>query len=230
LKKIVLKEGKKLILLLIPLFLFTSCASLNNTSSSIDASYEKPSNNAMSTTTASKETAVVIPTSEIHSQLFKEKVMLLASELTSNLKEYNKEMKTAVVSTFVNLDDLSDTSRFGRFATESLVYEMHRSGYRVYEMRQSKKVAFLKRNGEFSLTRKGTELLDKYSSDAVIVGTYSLVNEELTLYARMIDKKTSRIISVASVSFPLDNDPYTSDLLDGSSGIAMPIKVIEGAE
>lgn len=163
---------------------------------------------------------------------FNRRIALLASQLTGNLKEYDPEARSLVVTSFVDLDNLAKTSRFGRFVTERLAYEMHRAGYRVFEIRQARKIEIVKNEGEFHLTRESRELLDKYRSDAVIVGTYALVSGELTLHARMVERDTSRVVSVAALSFNLEEDPYTASLFrsDKKPGVILAITPLQEDE
>ncbi len=205
--EIKMKFGKKVLFPLILGFLLSSCASMNETA--VSYSYDSDIGKASPASWRTKDQSKV----RVAAEIFERKIMLLSSQLTSNLKEYDPEMKSLVVTTFVDMDDLSQTSRFGRYASERLVHEMHRAGYRVFEIRQSKNIEILEEKGEFHITRKSAELLNRYRSDAVIVGTYTCVNGELTLHARMLERDTSRVVSVAALSFHMNEDPYTEELL-----------------
>jgi TolB-like protein len=141
------------------------------------------------------------------------KVTALATQLVDNIKQYRPDANPVVVTTFVNIDSLQSTSQFGRYVSERLVYDLHKMGFQVFEIRQSKWIRVLKRKGEFHLTREARDLLNRYRSDAVIVGTYLVVDSELALQVRMLDRDTSRIISVASMEFNLDEDPYLRRLV-----------------
>ena len=136
------------------------------------------------------------------------KIDLIAKQLFDNLKGFSHESSPVVVTTFVELDSLGGTSQFGRYVSERLVYVLHNMGFQVFEIRQSQLVKVVKRKGEFHLTRETMELLNRYRSDAVIVGTYLLVEGELSLQVRMLDRDSSRIVSVASTEFKLDDDPF----------------------
>jgi len=142
------------------------------------------------------------------------KIHLLSSQITTNLKEYDPEMKSMVFTTIVDLDNLDNTSRFGRYVSERLIHEAHRAGYRVYEIRQAENILFMENKGEFHLTRKGSALLNKYRSDAVVVGTYSHVQDILTIHIRMLDHDTSRIISVGTATFMLKDDAFAQALIN----------------
>ena len=161
---------------------------------------------------------------------FNHKVRLLASQITTNLKEYDPEMKSMIFTTIVDLDNLDTTSRFGRYVSERLVHEAHMAGYRVYEIRQAENILFMENKGEFHLTRKGTELLNKYRSDAVVVGTYSHIQDVLTIHIRMLDHDTSRIISVGTATFMLKDDAYANalinikDMMDEETGTIVTLR------
>lgn len=158
------------------------------------------------------------------------KVTILATQLFSNLKQYSQENNAVVVTTFVDMDSLGNTNRFGRYVAERLVYVLHKMGFQVFEVRQSKWIKVVKNRGEFHLTRNARELLNKYRSDAVVVGTYVLVNNELTLHLRMLDRDTSRILSVASMNFNLNEDNYLKKLIsieDTDIDVSTALKPLE---
>ena len=160
-------------------------------------------------------------------EVFNQKIYLLSSEISSNLKQYNPEISSVVVSTFVNLHDLESSSSFGRFVTERLVHEMHKGGYHVYEIRQAEKIVTVPRHGEFNITRRGEELMNSYSSDAVVIGTYTLVEDILTLHVRMLERKSSRVISVGSTAFNIGSDSYAYSLLDRDDRSGNSISISE---
>lgn len=141
------------------------------------------------------------------------KVTILATQLFTNLKQYSQENNAVVVTTFVDLDSLGTTNRFGRYVSERLGYVLHKMGFQIFEVRQSKWIKVVKNRGEFNLTRNARELLNKYRSDAVIVGTYLRVNDELVLHLRMLDRDSSRVLSVASMNFNLNEDYYLNKLI-----------------
>ncbi|GMT42792.1 MAG: hypothetical protein IEMM0002_1203 [bacterium] len=150
---------------------------------------------------------------EISSEKLNKAITVLATQVYNNLEKSDQEERSVVVTTFVDVDSLESGGRFGRYISEMLVYVLYKLKFRLFEIRQAEEIMVIRKGGEFQLTRESEKLLDKYSSDAVIVGTYILVDNDLTLTLRMLDRETSRIISVAAISLNLADDPFLLRLL-----------------
>ncbi len=103
------------------------------------------------------------------------------------------------VTTFVNIDDLYQSSTFGRILAEQLLSEMAMRGYNVIEIRQSDSMQIQENAGEFSLSRQTSTLRDKRDLSAIVVGTYAVSPVRVYINARIIDPANSLIVSVGSV-------------------------------
>lgn len=193
---------KKLTILVMAIALFTGCAFFKGNKNASG----KPTNDGQRTSAAGQA-------NQTDPEIFNTRVVSLASQLSSYLQNYDIASRTIVVTTFVNLDSLKAGNRFGRLLSEQLVFSIHTMGYRVFELRTSKEIKLRENSGEFFLTRNEEELLAPYRPDAVIVGTYQVVGNSVNVQARMIDVATSRIVSVSSVAFKLDEDPFSAQLL-----------------
>lgn len=124
------------------------------------------------------------------------KILNVAHDLNNRVEEFNPEEKTVAVTTFVDLDNLDSSSSFGRFIAERLSMELHKLGFNVRELRQRKSIEFKKEKGEFSLSRKSADLMKNFQVDAILVGTYLMVGDEVVVNAKLIDVDSSRVISV----------------------------------
>ena len=103
------------------------------------------------------------------------------------------------VTTFVDLDNLYETSTFGRVLSEMLMSEMSMKGYNVVEVRLGEAMQIMHNKGEFILSRDTANLRSDQTLSAIIVGTYVVSPERVYLNARVIDPATSRLVSVGSV-------------------------------
>jgi TolB-like protein len=129
-----------------------------------------------------------------------------------------------LASTFVNLDDLDDTSPLGRLITENLVHELQVRRWNVYDIRLSKAVA-VNPTGEFVLTRDPKLLEYQYLVAGVLAGTYSITGEEVFVNARIIDINTGVVVSSGQISLPIDE--FGARLLvDGDQ--LKPMRIIRG--
>ena len=103
------------------------------------------------------------------------------------------------VTTFVNIDDLYQSSTFGRILAEQVLSELAMRGYNVIEIRQSDSMQIQENAGEFSLSRQTAALRDKRDLSAIVVGTYAVSPVRVYINARIIDPTNSLIVSVGSV-------------------------------
>ncbi len=103
------------------------------------------------------------------------------------------------ISTFVNLDDLYNTSSFGRMLSEQLMSELAMRGFDVIELRHSDALQFLETTGELALSRDVAVVRHERQLGGVIVGTYVVSPVRVYVNARLLDPSTSRVLSASSV-------------------------------
>ncbi|MDK2797418.1 MAG: hypothetical protein PWQ19_968 [Tepidiphilus sp.] len=147
----------------------------------------------------------------------------LADQIERNIRHKNL-LPAVLASTFVNLDDLDDTSPLGRLISENLIHELQVRHWNVYDIRLSKAVA-VNPAGEFVLTRDPKLLEYQYLVAGVLVGTYSIANDEVFVNARVIDVNTGVVVSSGQISLPIDE--FVARLLvDGDQ--LKPMRIIRG--
>jgi TolB-like protein len=103
------------------------------------------------------------------------------------------------VTTLVNLDDLYSTSSFGRMYAEQLMSELAMKGYDVVELRHSDALQFMNNAGEFGLSRDTTAVKEARNLGGILVGTYSASPLRVYVNVRLIDPKSSIVLSAGSV-------------------------------
>ncbi len=119
------------------------------------------------------------------------------------------------VTTFVEIDNLYQSSTFGRILAEQLISELSMKGYNVTEIRLSDAVQIMESEGELGLSRQIDVLRPQQSLSGLVVGTYAVSNERVYINARLIDPRSSNIISVGSVE--MSKSKEISQLLRGNS-------------
>jgi len=159
-----------------------------------------------------------------------EQIQVIAIELNHRIREFDPNDKSLAVTTFVDLDNLSESSSFGRFLGEQLSTELHKLGFNIRELRQRKTIAILRDKGEFALTREASELMKKFQVDAVLAGTYMLVGDEVVVNARVIDVDSSRVISVGQMITSLRGLDQIRALLSRRSRGSTPIVKVVNPE
>jgi TolB-like protein len=103
------------------------------------------------------------------------------------------------VTTFVNIDDLNNTSTFGRMYGEQLMSELAMRGYDVVELRHADALQFLNNTGEFALSRDMGLVKKSQNLGGVVVGTYVVSPLRVYVNARLVDPSSSIILSAGSV-------------------------------
>lgn len=119
------------------------------------------------------------------------------------------------VTTLVNIDDLYTTSTFGRMFSEQLISELAMMGYDVVELRHSDALQFMNTAGEFALSRDTAAVKPARDLGGVVAGTYTVSPERVYVNVRLIDPKSSMILSAGSVE--MEKTKELSRMLRGGS-------------
>ena len=119
------------------------------------------------------------------------------------------------VTTFVDIDNLYETSTFGRLLAEQMMSELTMRGYNVIELRQAEAMQIMYDRGEFGLSRDMATLKKHQDVSAIVVGTYTASPERIYLNTRLIDPQSSMVASVGSVE--MHRTPEISRLLRTNS-------------
>jgi TolB-like protein len=110
------------------------------------------------------------------------------------------------VTTFVEIDNLYQSSTFGRILAEQLISELSMRGYKVIEIRLSDAVQIMEDQGEMGLSREVQTLRPNQEIAGLVVGTYASSTDRVYVNARIIDPKSSQVISVGSVEMAKSNE------------------------
>jgi TolB-like protein len=132
-------------------------------------------------------------------------VIEIANQLLVNIPYNTQKYNKFVLTTFVNLDKFSQTSQFGRLLAESLIDELHTRKFKILDFRTQQTI-LVNKNGEFTLTRDIIKLKDEIPEALIVVGTYSILNDnKIMINARIINNFTSDVVSTAKVVFRYNN-------------------------
>lgn len=141
--------------------------------------------------------------------VFNSNMIFLADQVDRN-RDDAVVSKPLIVTSFANLDDLSETSSLGRLIGEQLMHEMKVRGWNVIDMRVTKSIS-VNPSGEFSLSRDLGRIRDTFKVGSVVVGTYTKTSDGLLLSARVIDVSTGAVVSTAQSR--LARDRFTTQLV-----------------
>jgi TolB-like protein len=133
---------------------------------------------------------------------FNARMIFLAEQLERNVDRKSVD-NTFIVTSFSNLNRLSETSGLGRLIGENLIHELQVRRWRVFEMRMTKDV-IINDTGEMSLSRDNNRIRNTFKLGGVVTGTYSMAGRDIIVNARVVDVETGLVISSAQTHLPVD--------------------------
>ncbi|MEA3553397.1 MAG: FlgO family outer membrane protein [Campylobacterota bacterium] len=130
-----------------------------------------------------------------------EVIMQIAKQLLHSNTVKDKTTKI-ILTTFVNLDNLEETTTFGRMLSESMFNELHVNKFNVTDFRGQDAISVTK-DGEFHITRETEKLKDTIETiEYILVGTYvKFENKSFLINSRIIDSISGNIISSSRVIY-----------------------------
>ena len=130
----------------------------------------------------------------------------LANDLFRHLADADPENgdlgKGVLVCTFVELKKLTRTSSLGRYVAEQLMNELQQHHYEVVEIRKSQAILLQEKRGEFGLSRNPAEVNQMPAAGAMLTGTYTASKDSIVINARIIDNRSAKLLSAATVIIP----------------------------
>lgn len=109
-----------------------------------------------------------------------------------------------IVATLVNIDQLEQSSTFGRLISEQVASRMTQLGFGVVELKVRNGVYMKRNEGEFLLTREIKEVASAHKAQAVIVGTYAESSTMVYVNLKLVNPANSMILSAYDYALPMD--------------------------
>ena len=82
-----------------------------------------------------------------------------------------------IVASLVSVDDSTQSSTYGRMSAEIIANRLAQLGYQVKELKMNQNRIYIRKGqGEFVLSRELQNIAGQHDVQAVVVGTYALVN------------------------------------------------------
>jgi TolB-like protein len=131
-------------------------------------------------------------------------IISIANQLSQNNKLDPSDTGTLTMVSFVDLEQFRKTSRFGMVLSESLYNELFIRGFNVTDVRGQNAIS-INADGEFYITRNVTKLQSEVSNTYIVLGTYTKIDENIMINARIMDNKTGKLISSARAMYSNDD-------------------------
>ncbi len=122
----------------------------------------------------------------VDAQELKLKIRELADQLLATMPNQSLTGLVAMPTSFVNQDNVQQSSPFGRLVGESLIYEFNQRGFPVREYRLPGYIDIIPQQGDFALLRKGLINTTGEKWAALIIGTYYRTPDAVFVNARLV--------------------------------------------
>lgn len=111
-----------------------------------------------------------------------------------------------VVATLVNVDALTESSRFGRALSEQIGSRFTKLGYSVVELKLRENVFVKQGEGEFLLSREVKDISRNHQAQAVVVGTYAEGRDYVYVHLKLIGIHDNLVMAAHDYVLPLDSN------------------------
>lgn len=118
-----------------------------------------------------------------------------------------------IAATFVDIDNLSQSSTLGRISSEIMASALARQGMQVREVKMRDSMFIEESVGELILSRQVQRLSAQHGARSILMGTYAQGQDFLYVSARVVSTGDATVLGTADFRLPLDNN--TRSLLDG---------------
>lgn len=138
------------------------------------------------------------------------KVGIISNRLIEKIPVDIERPAVLVVTTFVQLDDFTQTSRFGQLMAEQLLSRLAGRGFLLRETRM-KDIFYQSPDGEFVLSREFSKVAQELDARLVLLGTYIEARDHVLVNTRLVDFRKKAV--VASYDCQLLITPDIEELL-----------------
>jgi TolB-like protein len=129
----------------------------------------------------------------------------MADKLAESVAQFIGPSDPLIVASFVNVNNLQESSSFGRIIAEQIVSRFVQRGQKVIELKLRQNSIFIgEGQGEFMLSRDVREISKTYNASAVVVGTYAEGGDRLYVSARVVRPTDNIIISAYDAGILMD--------------------------
>ena len=122
-----------------------------------------------------------------------------------NKKDFDKN-QALITASFVNIDNLKESSTLGRMISEQIGNRLSQLGYQIVELKLRQDSVFIKeREGEFLLSRELQQISETHSAEYVLVGTYAISEYIIYVSARLVQTSNNHVASSYDYQLPIDD-------------------------
>jgi len=125
----------------------------------------------------------------------------IAEQLGQN-KDFDNLQETPIaIMSIVDMNDFKKTSPIAKRISENLIHEMHVRGYKVVDYKAMSQIE-IDQNGDYVFSRAIKDLKNQRVITYALSGTFTNYKDGMAINCRIIDIKTSLVLSTAQVFVP----------------------------
>lgn len=128
-----------------------------------------------------------------------------SADLLANTRELDPN-KPVVAASFVSIDDLSESSTFGRTLSEMFASSLSRAGLMLIEVKMRNSLFIEEQTGELILSRDIRRLSASHDAQAILLGTYAQGQSTAYVNVRLVRTRDNVVLGASSVQIPLDRN------------------------
>ena len=114
-----------------------------------------------------------------------------------------KKDKPIVVASFVNVDNMLESSRLGRIVSEQFSSRLSQQGYYIVELKLRKNIFIKNETGELLLSREIKDISKNHGAQAVVIGTYAAGDKYTYVSTRIVNPDNNMIIASHDYRLPM---------------------------
>jgi len=145
-----------------------------------------------------------------HSEVKDADLIELSNDLTEELRDKAArpipKNSLILVSTLLNVNNLYETSAFGRIISNQIASSFHNSGYRIVGMEMPIDLFMMKEGGALHLSDEIKTIIKSYNAAVIVGGVYAPGKRNTYVSLRIIDLYTKNIVSSVDDSVPMGPD------------------------
>lgn len=120
----------------------------------------------------------------------------LANQLAHNRNLKNVSDSRIAVASFVDMNNLEETSKLGMALAENMMHEMHVRGFGVVDFKTRENL-HVKQSGDFVFSRNLSELRKQYNIHYFLSGTVNRSPDGAVINARLVQADSGLVVSTA---------------------------------
>jgi TolB-like protein len=111
--------------------------------------------------------------------------------------------RNLLVATFVNINDLEDSSTLGRLIATQVASRLTQQGYQVVQITLRNNILVKQQGGEFVLSRAVQDISSSREAQAVVAGVYAVARDEVFVKASVIRPTDGAVLSAYDYALPI---------------------------